>query len=320
MTEDKFFKVLFDENDYFCRGHAKARKVHPVFPAQSGYEFFTVNPLDSKIDHAHFVKDYYDKDTPRRADLNVTCFRNFVFEMDGLSLESQIILLKNCKIPWATITYSGGKSLHAILSLEVPLDLEPHKVESIIEYKRIWRRICAFLEQKATEYELCKKGEKVIDYSCCNPSRFTRYPCSLRVDKNDIQKVMNIGYRISPVEFRDLLDKCPQVASSLASFEFETLEGELETLNEFFNAAPSGLRNEIKYVRFGGDSGMYPEMYRVTKWAMRDANVSYNLMIELLEEFIIPELITTYRYYDKSCKHLYLAVEHAFKDRSESNV
>lgn len=317
MIENSFFEVLFDKEDYFCTGSVFENKVVSVFGRSLAEElaeaFFTANPINSQV---NFNKKY-DPLVPRRSDINVTKFRNFLFEMDSINLEDQMKLLKECEISWGTITFSGSKSLHAILSLQDPLNLDPHEKNSVQEYKDTWKKIAAYLNSKAFELGICKKNQLVIDASCKNPSRFTRYPNFLRPETGMVQKVEYIGSRMSDLEFKELMSKCPDIVRSGPVKTFSKDKPVTTTEKQFMLRAPLGLIGKLKYVTFGGERNMYEHVWQLMVWAIDETNPTYDLLIELTEKYIIPKLLYKYNYYDKSCESIYAAVLHAYDYKGE---
>lgn len=309
MVENTFFEILFDKEDSFTAGPFYATRVRSVFPVTSGMEFFTVNPIHEEINYAADVPA--DRMTPKRSDLNVTKFRNFVFEMDSIPLERQEKLLEESGIPWSTITFSGSKSYHAIISLENPLNLDPHSKTSVVEYKKVWKKIAAYMDDLAAKMGYCKEGEKVIDSSCSNPSRLTRFPNSLRADKMQVQKVIKLGSRILEGEFKDLLEKCPDIKISNIT-KFAKPENVTETEKIFMLRASLGLISKLKYVTFGAEHGMYHETYKLMLWAIDETNLTKDLAVKLFEKYVIPKLITVHNYHDKTCANVYSAIDDAF--------
>ena len=316
MIENKVLQVLFNEDEHFCRGNMYSTLVFPVFPAVKDMEFFTANPLDSSRDHLHFEKEQYSEFKPRRADMNVTKFRNFVYEMDGLALCDQRVLLEACGIPWSTIVYSGGKSLHALVSLENPLEVEAHTWEALFAYKNTWHRICAHIDKKARELGLrAPDNPSVIDKACSNPSRFTRYPNSLRKDKGNIQEVQHVGRRWNSLLFTNFLDQCPEV--HMSTYEYinpDRPEKIIDNETDFMVVAPKKMvLEDLKYTTWGGVHGGYENTFRICMWAIDDLNVTKDLMLELFDKYVVPRLIYKHRYNDPHCRNIYAAIDHAFK-------
>lgn len=59
--------------------------------------------------------------------INITRFRNLLVEFDGLSLDEQKALVEAIQLPYSTAVFSGGKSIHYMISLEEPVDYETYR-------------------------------------------------------------------------------------------------------------------------------------------------------------------------------------------------
>jgi hypothetical protein len=161
-----FWTTLFDENDSTCfstnaYGTGIIRVDSLIF--KNSFNFFSINPMRIS-----------------RKDDNVTKFRNFLLECDELDLAKQKELLKS--IPYSTLVYSGGKSIHAIISLENPLNTKE--------------------EYNAVAKALLKKVPEA-DPSTKNPSRFSRVPGAMRGGVE--QKLLEVKERIPNKAFFEWL-------------------------------------------------------------------------------------------------------------------
>lgn len=107
----------------------------------NGGAFACVNPLDGK----------------GREDKNVTDYRFALVESDKLTPEKQLALIHEMKLPCAAITWSGGKSVHAIVHIDA---------NDKTEYR----------ERVAKLYEHLNKNGFLTDEQNKNPSRLTRCP------------------------------------------------------------------------------------------------------------------------------------------------
>lgn len=101
--------------------------------------WMSINPLDGK--------GFKDE--------NVTSFRNILIECDNLPVEKQYQILMKSGMPIATITHSGGKSLHAIVQVNS---------DSLTEYRKAFQDIRSY----------CSQFGMTIDRACSNPARLTR--------------------------------------------------------------------------------------------------------------------------------------------------
>lgn len=156
----EYLNVLFDKSDKKCFG-ATVWDTHLSESPGTSTEFVSLNPLKGT----------------RKTD-NVVVFRNILIELDKGSIESQLAHIAEIGLPHSVLTFSGGKSIHCIISLQTPArDLE--------EYRRI-------VELIYTAF-----GKKKLDSSCKDPSRFTRLAGGFRKDKQALQTSLYVGKRIS---------------------------------------------------------------------------------------------------------------------------
>lgn len=181
MTTQDFFDTIFDYNEYtsFAK-HSKGTNVYKVDDHQnytSWVNFFSINPINP-LEDTNPIEEYHSADRPRRCDKNVMVYRNILIEMDKMSLEEQDSLVKTLKMPYTTKVFSGGKSYHFIISLEEPVETEQ-------EYRALVERVHKALG-----------GKEVVDTSCKNPSRFSRFPGVIRHDKGTEQTLLEVKERV----------------------------------------------------------------------------------------------------------------------------
>lgn len=159
-----------------------------------------------------------------RADSNVSTFRNLLFEFDQGTLEEQKRLINESELPYSLVTFSGNKSLHAVICLESPL-------ENVEEYRKV--------------IKAAYKKFPTIDKSCSNPSRFTRTPDGYNIKTNHIQEVWAIKNSRTPTqEFLDWVGPVePENLKTEAATK--TYDG-LEPLLSIFTK---------HYLAFGSDPG-----------------------------------------------------------------
>ncbi len=103
---------------------------------------------------------------------NVTAYRYALVESDTTPLEDQKRILLQYELPIATLTYSAGKSLHAIVRIDA---------ESLGEYKERVAFLYSFLEGKGF----------AIDGQNSNPSRLSRLPGATRNGR--VQKLIGVN-------------------------------------------------------------------------------------------------------------------------------
>lgn len=88
---------------------------------------------------------------------NVTRFGYALVESDDMPIDEQDALYRKLELPIATLTHSGGKSLHAIVKVDAP------------NYEEYRKRV-DFL------YEFLEKNGLKVDKQNRNPSRLSRLP------------------------------------------------------------------------------------------------------------------------------------------------
>jgi hypothetical protein len=180
METKDFYNVLFDKDDKTCFsdyseiGSWDGTKPTLAGPYKTNVEYFDI-PRFQKLEY--FVIN--PMHTARNKN-NVTKFRNFLVEIDNMSIPDQKKKIKEFLMPYSTAVYSGGKSIHFIISLEEPL-------RDIDEYKTMVNKIYDAMGIKV---------DKNVDPSCKNATRFSRCPNSIRVKYNAVQHLLKVNARI----------------------------------------------------------------------------------------------------------------------------
>ena len=163
-------------------------------PKESYSDAFQVYPTNNVTDQFETINRCFglteidkvvgitEPHTLTRKDDNVFSMRNFCFEIDDLSLQEQIDLIKENKDVINRAVFSGNKSIHC----RITINYNPKSKE---EYKFIFK----YLNEKYF------KG--VVDTSCSNPSRLTRRPNGVRSDSKKIQKLLFKNNNVIDVEF-----------------------------------------------------------------------------------------------------------------------
>lgn len=156
-----YWKTLFDDDELVCISEncygTALKNIPDIF--HTSYNFVSINPMHTK-----------------RADANVTCFRNILLEFDSIAPHEQLEIITN--IPHTTVVWSGGKSYHCIISLQ-----EPCKTRE--EYDQLVRAIYNKVPQ--------------VDKSAKNPSRFTRAPGVYRENGQE-QTLVHVKTRVHRAE------------------------------------------------------------------------------------------------------------------------
>jgi RecA-family ATPase len=144
---------------------------------------------------------------------NVTDYRFALVESDTLELEKQKALIEELKLPVAIMTFSGKKSVHAIV-----------RIDAITEQD--------YREKVDYLYKVCEKNGLFLDKQNKNPSRMSRMPGVIRGDKKQFILAENIGLPTFD-EWRnyieDLEDTLPDIVSYGELKELPPLSPELIT-------------------------------------------------------------------------------------------
>jgi len=284
MSKLLFLQSLFNKGDGICFGDFKSSGIVEFNNQDDSFfngNFVSINPLASDVDYGHAKKNYYRIDVPRRADINVTDFKTFLFEMDSIDLDDQLAILTNSQIPFTSITYSGGKSYHALLTSEVGLFGGNHTDEGIRRYKEAWQRIRLKLDATGVSMGIdFPNGQNTfIDTSCQNPSRLTRMPFSVR-ENGKLQEQIFSRPVLSGLEVLKVIANCPEYVKREAYVR--QVESSVDSVEDFWHNCPIGLKNKLKYVDWADSEGMYPIMFRLTLWAIDSTGVSQDVFLEAL--------------------------------------
>lgn len=157
-----------------------------------------VNLCVSKFDTSIMPKEFLDtsngvlccinplKDT--RKDENVSAFRNFLLEVDTMSLRDQLEYIDELKVPYSCCVYSGNKSFHFGVCLDEAIPNET-------VYRYLYQWILNIVSQ--------------ADQNCKNPSRMIRFPDNIRPETGKKQSVYKIGSRIGLPDLYAWLSKFP---------------------------------------------------------------------------------------------------------------
>lgn len=105
---------------------------------------------------------------------NVKEYRYALVESDSISVSRQVAIMKELQLPIAAMTFSGNKSIHAIVHIDA---------NSYTEYK----------DKVEYLYTICKKNGLNPDTQNKNPSRLSRMPGFTRGDKKQFLIATNVG-------------------------------------------------------------------------------------------------------------------------------
>lgn len=198
----KWYDILFQGLELTCMSDSLLA-TNVAVPRCGKGQFFCINPLYSK-----------------RSDSEVTTYRNILVEFDTGTISEQRKMLEESGLPYSILTFSGSKSLHAIISVEPAIEMEE-------QYRAIAKAIYA---------KLPGCDDKVF-----NPSRFSRTPEAIRDNGNE-QTLLEIKERVS-------LDKLLAWLGPM-----EILKPRLELPKELWGARmmPARVR---QFLKFGANDG-----------------------------------------------------------------
>ena len=130
--------------------------------SHSSPPFWIPNPLDGL---PHLTKSGSES---YRCDAAVVRWKYLVAEFDDMPIENQLALWLNIDLPVAALTYSGGKSIHALIYVDASKDEFP--------------AVRKFYKQEITSLG--------ADPACGNPARLSRTPGHFRADKQKVQQLL----------------------------------------------------------------------------------------------------------------------------------
>lgn len=242
------------------------------------YNFCTLNPISPH---------------KPRGSLNVLEFRNFLFESDSLPLELQRTLWQRyaATSPVTALTYSGGKSYHAIISLADTFSAAPGTEAGVHRYKLAWLGLHNHIKDFFTQalHELKQQiPTKLLDTATKDPSRLTRIPGSKRPNGN-MQQLIMLDKFILCSELERLM---PQ-ASTLHKPKQTKVENIYyeQFLARINNYDRRGLKTQlIKLKHSAAPEGFYPEIFRYSIWLFEETSAPIEHVIRYLEENLFPTL------------------------------
>ena len=229
-----YYNTLFNADERVC--FAWQNTDTAIMPLTSWTEqrspWLSVNPIDGECDNdpGSSILPWARPTLPRRADCNVSAFRNFLIEMDKVPLGEQFGIIRNCKMPFTTSVFSGKKSIHFCISLTDPC---VDKSEYIQLAETIHRAIPA-----------------KVDTACKNPSRLTRNPGVIRKDTGKEQKLIEVRDRIGKKEIIDWAASrgiTPQVKSVKEQKINSTKIPEAWVTKFLLTGVANGLRNDTAF-------------------------------------------------------------------------
>lgn len=196
-----------------------------------------------------------------RKDSNVTRYQNFFWEMDTGSQDLQRSYINQIGLPYSSMTWSGGKSIHVLTCLEEPIT------------KTQWKLFVQWGLNIGT----------LLDQQVKSPSRSIRIPGAIRPETGQEQKLIEIKGKVKLKDFTDWLEKYPHLKPKPRS-EQKVLTSE----PNWDNISPwckYQLKNGIDFKKLGGRNKTWfsvgCELYR--------ANYDEETAISLLKQYFQEE-------------------------------
>lgn len=260
--------------------------VPPLFAAP----YFAINPIDQLTNRNE------RGDKTLRAAMNVTAFRNFLFEIDSLDIYEQEPLVRylHSKLPFAQVTYSGGSSLHAIVSVADTLPFQPHTEDGIALYKQAWRALNTYLTELASAHLGEDCPGRVFDPSCKDPCRLSRTPNAMRPDTDRLQaELEGFGGLVSSDQILGLMQRYNLDSISVAppSVGYDaTLD--TENFKKLLRTPQLGtLRRKLENPElWAGPENMYPVLFQYTLWVIDATGAPLSTTLAYMHERVFPTL------------------------------
>lgn len=303
----QILSILFDENEHICFGDKFAKDVYALKDLEIS-EFFSINPLHASADFKRTEAGEIENTstTGRRADLNVTVFRNFLFEMDNVPLEQQLEIIKRIPIGWTSVVYSGGKSYHAILSVSggIP-NAEPHTQKGVDAYKKTWKQLAAVLARYAN------MPATIFDTACQNPSRLSRL-ANFTAPGRKRQAPIIVGTRFSREDLGALLKDAPEIKDPVY---ISATDAKARSEDQLRLLMPVELLNRLKFpMAWAEPAGMYPELLKLVLWLIDSTGADRETVVNFLSKYTFPGLLRAGYPQEKLMK----PIDDAFRKKGES--
>jgi hypothetical protein len=200
----KFINVLFDEEDTIC-----------ICRSPSDYFFIKKKDYQGELGKL-LAFNPTNPTTKTRKNSDVAKFRSFMIEFDNISIKQQYDVILEIGFPHSTITYSGNKSLHIILTLE-------QEIESQDNYYLYSKWIQNIFQAKSYRPDPLTKS----------PSFLTRFPNVTSDDGFYSQKLLSLQGRVNNSDFIEWLNRYSECRPQInKSFIDEELKPERKSIVE----------------------------------------------------------------------------------------
>jgi len=282
--DDRIFICNVDEHgttNEFVGNVAEVQQALTIMPRN----FYCINPVKNN----------------RRTKSELARYNSFLFESDSLPIEQQFAMLP--KIVELGIvrmaTYSGGKSIHYIVSAADDLQIgEPGSDTAEARYKNIWLGLASILTSAGLE----------VDRSGKNPAVLSRLPGMFRAG-NNLQTLLHNGNLINSKFLRGNALNINNANKGVRTENFVTSYEQLEALLN--DPKHHNLALNLKYPNWINErNGNYNEILKKTYWAIDEVGATYETFLAYFEKYTVPHLKAK-NYHD----NWEIGIYHAFKKK-----
>lgn len=263
-SDDKIFICDIDDHG------TKNEFVGDVFAVEQAMQnksrnFFAINPVKGQ----------------RRLKSEVKKYQSFLFESDSTPLEIQFQLLPTIMELGIVrmATYSGGKSIHLIVSVSDDLLLgDEGSDEANDRYKNIWLGLARILSDV---------GLDLSDASNKNPVTLSRIPGQYRAETE--QKLLAVGNFVESAFLHSIAVSPVTKPMSLSAASQVTNIKELET--RLSQPEHGRLALYLKYPSWiQNENGNYPTILRIALWALDEVGATPETFTAYFEKYTVPHL------------------------------
>lgn len=190
-----------------------------------------------------------------RSDKNCTAYRSFLVELDDFTINQQVNYIKSVNVPYSAMIYSGGKSVHTVITLDTDLADEQ-------QYRNYSTWILNILG--------------LADQSTKNPSRSTRIPGQLR-ENGTLQELVDFKNSVPLEVLNDWLNKFPHLNRTLDAEVFDNEISKVPDPNKLPKWILKGMHNGFDF------SGGRNNRWMLVGVGFAKAGISFHIAKQVLE-------------------------------------
>jgi hypothetical protein len=270
-------------------------------------------PLDMQVQFCIQPLNKYNKNEKGaksiRAGINISNYRNFLFESDKILLEEQLEITPKLfeEFPIRLATYSGSKSIHYIISLSDTLISGQAGLDCNNNlYKMYWKgletvlssKIASLLSSSDLNDTFKENPSLIFDQSTKDPVKLSRVPGAFReisgkrveqkiIQEGELAFSENIIELASKLEFNNYLKQNERKAS-LKNLDVQSFQSILKAKSSLH-----WLKHKLENPeQWASNSGMYHELFKLALWSLDATGVSYETLNSYMNINIYPTLKT----------------------------